>query len=409
MDRYFTIMVVPEREKGVRSLRIPRAIFHGAIFLIVIFLGLLAILAYDYVKILRQVYENKHLVIENRQLKEQIQLNQMKINTLADDLERINTFEKKLRVITGIESSENHSNQNPEDESDSRDKDKINPSDLGPEKIDLQRLEKESVPDEVPHEGMMQKLPSQISRSIASTVSAQEYNQATIPYTSRAFLEDFSNEEALQERPAYQKLVALYEQKMALSFGIAAGHNFTREWSELTKQSFLLAKKFARFDYQFNRIKNFVKTLEVSIHELDQYLLDKESFLRSTPTLLPTKGWITSYYGPRQSHYSNRIKMHEGLDIGAQNGTPILATADGVVTYSGKKPGFGLFVQVDHGYGIETVFAHAQTLVAKKGDIVKRGDVLARVGSTGYSTGPHVHYEVRINGTPVDPLYYILD
>ncbi len=400
MDRYFTIMVVPEREKGVRSFRIPRSVFRGGLFLGVIILGLLAILAYDYVKILRQVYENKHLVIENRQLKEQIQLNQMKINTLADDLERINTFEKKLRVITGLDAVKDIPL---EGELPSQ---RVNPSDLGPGKLDLDKLEREKVDEDVPLEDSTSRSDSAPERSATGD---SEYNTAPSPMSVARVFEDFSNEEALEQRPAYLKMVGLYEQKLAQGFGIAAGHSYAREWTELTKQSYNLAKKFARFDYQFNIVKNFIKGLEVDIHKLDEHLLDKDSFMRSTPTLLPTKGWLTSYYGPRQSFYSNRIKMHEGIDIGAQNGTPILAPADGVVTFSGKKPGFGLFVQMDHGYGLETIYAHAQHLIAKKGDVVKRGAKLALVGSTGYSTGPHVHYEVRVNGTPVDPLYYILD
>ena len=147
----------------------------------------------------------------------------------------------------------------------------------------------------------------------------------------------------------------------------------------------------------------------MGIHGLDQFLLDKDSFLKSTPTLLPTKGWITSYYGPRISPTSNRLKMHEGIDIGAKSGTPIIAPADGVVAYSGRRLGFGNFVQIDHGYGVETIYAHAKSLSVQKGETIARGDVLASIGSTGYSTGPHVHYEVRVNGTPVDPLFFILD
>ena len=103
MDRYFTVMVIPEREKGVRSFRIPRVVFHGLVFLFVAILTLASILTYDYLKILRQVYENKHLTRENKQLKEQIQLFNRKINTLTSDIERIHVFEKKLRIITGFE------------------------------------------------------------------------------------------------------------------------------------------------------------------------------------------------------------------------------------------------------------------------------------------------------------------
>ena len=101
--------------------------------------------------------------------------------------------------------------------------------------------------------------------------------------------------------------------------------------------------------------------------------------------------------------------MHEGLDVGAPYGTPVHSPADGIVTFSGEKAGFGKFVQVDHGYGIETIYAHNQSLTVRAGQKVKRGALLAAVGNTGHSTGPHLHYEVRVNGIAVDPLYFILE
>ena len=149
--------------------------------------------------------------------------------------------------------------------------------------------------------------------------------------------------------------------------------------------------------------------LEIKINKLDQFLLERESFLKSTPTLLPVKGWITSYYGPRLSHYSRRVKMHEGIDIGGKVGTPIIAAADGIIKMTGKNAGFGYYVEIDHGYGIETIYAHNSRNRIKKGAKVKRGQIIAELGNSGLSTGPHVHYEVRVNGTPVDPIYYILD
>ena len=201
----------------------------------------------------------------------------------------------------------------------------------------------------------------------------------------------------------------MYEQKIATEFGQTKIYTFTKEWSELFKQTFQLAEHYAYFDYVFNMTKSLTKSLELKIHEIDQFLLDKESFLRSTPTLLPSQGWITSYYGMRRSHYAMRVKMHEGIDIGAKSGRPIVATADGIITFAGEKPGFGNYVQIDHGYGVETVYAHAQKVLVQKGQRIKRGESIAKVGSTGYSTGPHVHYEVRVNDVPVDPLYFILE
>ncbi len=375
MDRYFTLMVIPEREKVVRSLRIPRVLFRALLFIFVLFIAALSILSYDYLKILQQVYKNKHLTIENRQLKEQIQLFQMKINSLTEDIERIHTFEKKLRIITGVEDFD------------------MTQSLVNPATLDEDDHEQGTGPEsgESPPNETIPK-----SSSILSP-------------TGKKFFSILLDNKNVENAPEFQQLKNLYEQKIATELGQQTAYSYTKEWSELSKRSFALAGQYAKFDYQFSKVKVFVKNLEVKIHELDQYLLDKASFLRSTPTLLPTRGWITSYYGPRNSHYAKRIKMHEGLDIGAKSGKPIVATADGIITFSGKKPGFGNFVKIDHGYGIETIYAHAQQLIAKKGNRVLRGDAIARVGSTGYSTGPHVHYEVRVNDTPVDPLYFILD
>lgn len=366
LDRYFTVMVVPEREKGVKSFRIPRLAFHAMVFLFVLAIFVMGILSYDYWKILRQVHQNKHLTLENRQLKEQIKLFQMKINTLTTDIERIETFEKKLRVISGFE------------------------------KIDLTKpvIKQEPSSDEDHNHDHSKEVDP-------ATIKTQSF------FNGNNTIRDKLKDEKKNEK--FIELKNLYEQKIATNFGLQTGYAFTKEWSNLTKQSFALAENFADFDYKFNIIKGHVKKLELDIHGLDQYLLDRESFLRSTPTLLPAKGWVTSYYGPRISPYSKRLKMHEGLDIGASIGTPILAPADGTVTFSGKKPGFGYFVQIDHGYGIESVYAHNSSNAVKKGQIVDRGQLIAKIGNTGYSTGPHLHYEIRVNGTPVDPFYYILD
>lgn len=385
MDRYFTIMIVPERDKGVRSIRMPRVVFHALTFLCVAVIGLLSILIFDYWKILKQVHENKHLTIENRQLKEQIQLNQMKINAVTEDIERIRTFEKKLRIITGLQETDLTKSARESVEMESFDLRQGPPT---------QEVEQEEPQD--PSSRIEQRPEnSNVSRSSASLTGTP---------LSKTALNDLS------ENEEFQNLKDLYEKKIATTFGLQTGYTFTKEWSDLTKQSFNLASQFAKFDYLFNTVKNYVETLEVRIHELDQYLLDKASFLRSTPTLMPAQGWITSYYGPRISPTSSGyLRMHEGLDIGAVPGVPIRSPADGIVTFSGVKPGFGNFVQIDHGYGLETIYAHAKSLVATKGQRVARGDKLATVGSTGYSTGPHLHYEVRVNGTPVDPLYFILN
>ncbi len=352
MDKYYTVMVVPEKQKGVLTYRIPSVLFKSLAFLAVMTFMLIGVLAYDYWKILQQVYENKHLSIENRQLKEQIQLFQMKMNTLGDDLRRINTFEKKLRVITGLEDITNK----------------------GP----VYKAEGDERKDKF---------------------SLEDLNSSL----------DLKFDDDLDDQPGFKELKSLYDKKIAASLGLERSYLLTKQWSDLARRSFTLSNDYARFDYRYAQIRDVISAIERNIHELDQYLLDKESFLSSTPTILPADGWITSYFGQRVSPWAGRVKMHEGLDVGALHGTPIYAPADGIVTFSGEKAGFGKFVQVDHGYGIETIYAHNQSLSVRSGQKIKRGARLAAVGNTGHSTGPHLHYEVRVNGIAVDPMYFILD
>jgi murein DD-endopeptidase MepM/ murein hydrolase activator NlpD len=353
MDKYYTVMVVPEKQKGVKTFRIPTVLFKSLAFLGVMVLVLVGVLAYDYWKILQQVYENKHLSIENRQLKEQIQLFQMKMNTLADDLKRINTFEKKLRVITGLEDVNS--------------------------KGAIYKPEKETEKDSFSLDDLNSSLDLKIDL------------------------------DSIEDQPRFKELKKLYDKKIAANLGLERSYLLTKQWSDLARRSFALSTDYAKFDYKYTQVKDIVSNIENNIHELDQFLLDKDSYLNSTPTILPADGWITSYFGQRISPYLNKLKMHEGLDVGAPYGTSVHAPADGIVTFSGEKAGFGKFVQVDHGYGIETIYAHNQSLNVKAGQKVKRGNLLAAVGNTGHSTGPHLHYEVRVNGIAVDPLYFILE
>lgn len=367
LDRYYTLMIIPEKNKDVKSIKIPRLVFKSLVFLFITFAILLGILTYDYWNVLSQVYENKHLLVENRQLKEQVQLFQMKLNSITEDLERINVFERKLRAITGLEA--------------------IKPTtvDAGFSNKPTNTTSGISEPDREYTPGSMINI-----FKIAPTKTAQKL-------------------ELYEDDKKYKETKKVYEEKIASSYTLNGDFAYSKEWTFLTRQSLGMASLYAEFDYKYEVVVSFLKEIEVRVHQLDQHLLDKESFLRSTPTLMPTQGHLTSSYGPRMSPYAGRVKMHEGIDVGAPSGTPIVAPADGIITFSGAKSGFGNFVQIDHGYGVETIYGHAATLIVKKGQRVRRGDRIATVGNTGYSTGPHVHYEVRVNGTPVDPLYYALN
>jgi len=157
------------------------------------------------------------------------------------------------------------------------------------------------------------------------------------------------------------------------------------------------------------RLKVETDVQERSFQELVEYLEDQKSLLASTPSIWPVKGWLTSSFGYRTSPFTGRREMHKGIDVATRTGTPIIAPADGIVVFSGREGGFGNMLLIDHGYGIMTRYGHCASLEVKKGDKVKRGDVVAKVGNTGRSTGPHLHYEVAVNGVAVNPMRYILN
>lgn len=147
---------------------------------------------------------------------------------------------------------------------------------------------------------------------------------------------------------------------------------------------------------------------EQGLLQLWDSLSERKSLLAATPSIKPAPGWYTSRFGYRVDPFTGRTTMHAGVDIATPPGTPVHATADGIVTYAGYENGYGKLVAVDNGYGVSTRFGHNSRLFVHPGERVKRGDVLAASGNTGRSTGAHVHYEVRIHGIPVDPMNYIL-
>jgi len=158
---------------------------------------------------------------------------------------------------------------------------------------------------------------------------------------------------------------------------------------------------------ELSQLKGAASKQEASLQMLIEYFEDKRSLYASTPSVWPTRGWVTSHFGNRTSPFSGILKFHEGLDIAAQTGTPVMAPADGVVIKAGFGTGYGNMVEISHGYGIKTIYGHNSRLNVKAGQRVRRGDVISYVGDSGSSTGPHLHYEVRLNGLPVNPVKYL--
>lgn len=147
---------------------------------------------------------------------------------------------------------------------------------------------------------------------------------------------------------------------------------------------------------------------EGRVHSVFALQNDKLYFWASLPTIWPTKGWITSEFGDRRG-WGGVGRIHEGIDIAAPRGTPVIAPGAGIVTYTGYRRGYGKVMVIDHGYGISTLYAHCQNVLVDEGQFIKRGMIVGSVGNTGRSTGPHLHYEVHVDGSPVNPLLYIMN
>lgn len=146
-----------------------------------------------------------------------------------------------------------------------------------------------------------------------------------------------------------------------------------------------------------------------SFHSLTKYMDQKLSMWRFVPSISPTRGRYASAFGPRIHPITGQVgKMHQGVDISNERWTPIYAPADGVVDVAQLSDSFGYFVAIDHGNGIKTRLGHMQKYLVKPGQFVKRYQVIGYMGNTGRSVGPHLHYEVWVNNSPVNPLAYML-
>ncbi|TES93652.1 MAG: hypothetical protein E3J87_01835 [Candidatus Cloacimonadota bacterium] len=137
------------------------------------------------------------------------------------------------------------------------------------------------------------------------------------------------------------------------------------------------------------------------------YFENKSSVIEGTPEIQPVPGFIISGFGYRINPFSGREEFHRGIDIPAPTGTKIKAPADGVVIFVGRRGGYGYLVEIDHGNNYKTVYGHLHTFDVEVGDRVRKGDFIGEVGSTGRSTGAHLHYEVRLNNVAVDPVNYL--
>jgi murein DD-endopeptidase MepM/ murein hydrolase activator NlpD len=159
----------------------------------------------------------------------------------------------------------------------------------------------------------------------------------------------------------------------------------------------------------FALLKDLLQGLESRLQTVRSDVDKRNQLAAATPSIWPTHGWLSSSMGNRADPLTGERDFHPGLDISADKGDPVYATADGKVTHAASAGNYGNLVIVEHGYGLETRYGHLSTFKIKVGQQVKRGDLLGLVGSTGRTTGPHLHYEVRANGRILNPLQLLLN
>ena len=323
-NRFYTLMIVPEKTDQVKKIVVPAWLLRSSAIGFA-FLTLLAIMmTVDYWYVMGQISENKQLKLDNRKLKQQVQIFKSKMNTIEGTIERVKTFTTRLKVITNVE-----------------------------DRGGLLHSLNAPIPDASINTGTTgTTAPPSPSESIVAVPSGTQPN----------------NDEDEAMKIEYQQLESRF--------------------GELNKDALYV---------------------EQVLQDQYEQLADQKAFLAALPTRKPAVGYFTSGFGIRKAPIGGRVKMHEGLDIANRPGTVIRAPADGTVVYADGKAGYGQTLILDHGYGLETWYGHTRKIFVRKGAAVRRGDQIALLGNSGRSTGPHLHYEVRVHGTPVDPLTYILE
>jgi len=157
-------------------------------------------------------------------------------------------------------------------------------------------------------------------------------------------------------------------------------------------------------DDTFGLLRTLLEGLESRLQSVRSNVEKRNALAAATPSIWPAHGWLSSTMGPRTDPVTGAADYHHGLDIAGDKGQPVFSTAAGVVTQAGYQGAYGKFIVVNHGFGLETRYGHLSGFLVQKGDHVKRGEMIGRLGATGRTTGPHLHYEVMANGRLLNPL-----
>lgn len=394
-------MVVPEKTQQVRRIVIPSYLFKGAVLALVFLVVLAILMILDYANVMKQISEHRQLQLENRQLKQSVQVFKDKMITIENTLDRVKTFATKLKIITNIEDSSSSMSVPSAPQ--------LSPT-LPP--LSSPTLPKDGVPPtEKPGQNsgsIDTSKASPLQHTNLSSLSSRGISSVATPDTD-SFTDDHDAEIDVAPTDKATLDEASRIRRKTLLSALMTSTNEALGIADETGGN-AIKSEFQKLNAAYDEVLKFAVVEEQEVQFILEKLGEKKVLLASTPTLIPTRGgYISSGYGVRISPYDGRRKMHEGIDIANRYGSDIFAPADGYVKLATSKPGYGKILVLDHGNGIETVYAHSSGFYVHEGDKVRRGTRIASVGNTGHSTGPHCHYEVRAGGLPVDPCWYILD
>lgn len=350
LNNFYTVLVIPEKTKQVRKLVVPAIYVRVGLLLGAVAAFFLAFMVYDYVNVMRQLSENKRLQTENRQLKQQMQAFTTKLQNVQDALERIQSYTTKLRIITN-QAGDNTENLKKRVAPDIQGTPMDDHSDLPPAK---------AIPSGREGSLKLELLPLPLRLSLPEFSLAEDSEP---PKDAGQIVEEaeLAKEAEGKTPPAPRKRLS----------------DLIREDEE--RESAELRRDFAKLNQAFDSVLQHAMGVELDVQSLTTALLDQRDYLDSMPTLKPTNGWYTSGFGLRNSPFTNKPTMHEGLDLANHVGSTIVAPASGIVTYAGARPGYGNLVTLDHGYGIQTQFGHISRAYVKTGEKVKRGQRIALV------------------------------
>lgn len=194
--------------------------------------------------------------------------------------------------------------------------------------------------------------------------------------------------------------------------GVGGPDEESGEMQELYSLGSSSFKRVSKLDKAVAELARRTRFQEESFSEIDRKLGEQKTNLDRTPSVMPTKGYFSSSFGARVDPFEHRTAIHSGLDIAdreGKQGIPVMASAEGTCIFVGPDAGYGLCIRINHGNGIETLYGHLSRAYVWAGDKVKRFQVIGTTGSSGRATGPHLHYEIRVSGIPVDPKGYFIE